>query len=96
MVIIEGTIRVDDIEKARPYMEKMIQASRAEEGCIDYSYAVDITDPTLIRVTERWENRNTLAEHLNSKHLAEWRTCWSKTGVHDRSLRMYEADAEAV
>ena len=58
MLVIEGTIRVRDVETARPVMAAMIAASRAEPGCIDYSYAVDILDPHLIRVSERCPSGN--------------------------------------
>ena len=94
MIVVEGTIRVADFESARPHMEAMIGASRAESGCIDYAYAVDLVDPTLIRVSERWEDRDALKRHLESQHIAEWRACWAEVGITDRSLRMYEAEPE--
>jgi len=72
----------------------MIAASRAETGCIDYSYAVDLVDPSLIRVNERWESREVLGRHLSTRHIEVWRESWSKVGITDRSLRMYEATPE--
>jgi quinol monooxygenase YgiN len=59
MIIIEGTVRVppERVEAARPAMETMIRASRAEAGCLDYAYSLDVLDPGLVRVTERWESR---------------------------------------
>ncbi len=35
-------------------MAAMITASRAETGCLGYSYAEDVLDPGLIRVCELW------------------------------------------
>ena len=62
MIVIEGTVRLppDRIETARPAMEAMIRASRAEAGCLDYAYSLDLMDPGLVRVTERWESREAL------------------------------------
>lgn len=94
MIIVEGSIRVADLNLARPHMEAMIRASRAEVGCIDYAYAVDLLDPGLIRVSERWESREALALHLKSAHIAVWRAAWPAIGVTDRSLRFYEAEPE--
>ena len=94
VIVVEGTIRVGDLDAARPHMEKMIDASRAEDGCVDYAYAVDLLDPTLIRVSERWESRDALARHVKSAHIAEWRACWPEVGITDRSLRLYEAEPE--
>ena len=98
MIVIEGTVRVppDRIEAARPAMEKMIRASRAEAGCIDYAYSIDLLDPGLVRVTERWESREALKAHFATPHMAEWRAGFSALGVTDRSLRLYEADPEAI
>ena len=60
MIVIEGTVRIPParLEDARPVMEQMIRASRAEAGCLDYAYSVDVLDPGLIRVSERWESRS--------------------------------------
>jgi quinol monooxygenase YgiN len=95
MIVIEGTIRVADITRARPHVEAMIAASRAELGCIDYAYAIDVLDPGLVRVSERWESRAALAAHAASAHLQAWRAAWREIGVSDRSLRLYEAEPEA-
>lgn len=94
MIIVEGTIRVKDLALARTAMSAMIEASRAEAGCISYSYAVDIIEPNLVHVSERWESREALAAHLKTTHIAAWRAQWTAIGISDRSLRLYEADPE--
>ncbi len=96
MIVIEGTIRVGDISRARPHMEAMIAASRAEPGCVDYAYAIDLLEPGLIRVSERWASRAHLSAHAASAHMKAWRAAWPEIGVSDRSLRLYEAEAEAI
>lgn len=98
MIVIEGTVRVapERIEAARPVMEKMIRASRAEAGCLDYAYSLDLLEPGLVRVTERWESREALAAHFRTSHMAEWRAQFASLGITDRSLRLYEAIAEEI
>jgi quinol monooxygenase YgiN len=56
MLLIIGTIRLpaDRLAAARPAMASMIEASRAEPGCLEYSYAEDVLEPGLIQVKERW------------------------------------------
>lgn len=97
-IIIEGTVRVpaEQVAAARPAMETMIRASRAEAGCLDYAYSIDLLDPGLIRITERWENREALAAHFRTPHMAQWRAQVSEFGITDRSLRLYEADPEPL
>lgn len=95
-ILIVGTIRIPpgSLERARPAMAAMIDASRAEAGCRAYSYAEDVIEPGLIRVTEIWESRAALSAHFESAHLRRWRNSWEALGVHDRRLVSYEIDAE--
>jgi quinol monooxygenase YgiN len=96
MIVIAGTIRVRDLDKARPAMRAMIDASRVEAGCIDYACAIDLIDPHLVRVSERWESPARLKAHQASDHIKVWRAAWPEIGVSDRSLRMYEAEPETI
>lgn len=93
MLLIIGTIRLppNKLEEAKPAMERMVLASRAEAGCVQYSYARDVFDAGLIRVTEVWSDRAALDAHFASPHLADWRTSWSALGIGERNLVLYEA-----
>jgi len=96
-IVVAGTFRVppESLERFRPVMEKMLAASRAEDGCLVYSYAADVAEPGLIRVFEAWRDRAALDAHLRTGHLAEWRASWPPFGVCDRDLTLYEVAAEA-
>ena len=92
MLLIVGTIRLpaEKMEPARPVMKRMADASRAEEGCIEYVYAKDVFEPGLIHVKEVWSDQNALDRHFETAHLAEWRAAWPNLGITDRDLRVYE------
>ncbi|MDX8520042.1 putative quinol monooxygenase [Mesorhizobium dulcispinae] len=92
MLVIIGTVRLppDKLEQAKPAMERMISASRAEAGCLEYSYAQDVLDAGLIHVSEAWRDRPALDAHFKSAHIAEWRASWAKLGIGDRNLTLYE------
>ncbi len=96
MIVIEGTFRAPDVAAALPVMLGMIISSRAEPGCLEYAYALDVMDATLIRVTEKWESREALEAHFQSPHVTEWRKAWPALGITDRDLRLYEADPEDI
>ncbi|RUU11707.1 antibiotic biosynthesis monooxygenase [Mesorhizobium sp. USDA-HM6] len=98
MLLIIGTIRVppDRLADARPTMERMISASRAEPGCLAYSYAQDVLDAGLIHVSEIWSDRAALDAHFKSSHIAEWRASWAELGIGDRNLTLYEAGEGAA
>jgi quinol monooxygenase YgiN len=90
--LIVGTVRLppENFAAAKEVMTAMIAASRGEEGCLDYSYAEDVAEPGLIRVSERWRDRDSLALHFASPHLAAWRAAWPRLGISDRNLVLYE------
>ena len=92
MLLIVGTIRLPAIllDAARPSMAFMVAASRAEVGCLEYSYAEDVLDPGLIHVKERWRDRAALDEHFKSAHIAAWRNNWPSLGIGERNLCLYE------
>lgn len=91
MILIVGTVRLaaGTLAAARPAMARMIAASRAEPGCRGYSYAEDVLDPGLIRVTELWDDRAALDAHFASPHIAEWRAAWPSLGLRDRNLTLH-------
>jgi len=97
-VVIAGTFRVppQNLERFRPHMQRMLAASRAEAGCITYSYAEDVAEPGLIRVFEAWRDQAAIDAHLQAPHMTEWRAAWPAAGAGDRRLSLYEIAAERV
>lgn len=65
-------------------------ASRAEEGCVEYVYAEDVFEPGLIHIKEMWVNQSALDRHFAAAHLNEWRATWPSLAVCDRDLRVYD------
>ena len=57
------------IEDAR----NCIDATRLEVGCISYDYVQDTEKPDRVLVVERWTTRETLAAHMLTQHLKDWR-----------------------
>ena len=95
-LVIAGTIRVppDRLDAFRPHMIAMLEASRAEDGCLEYSYAEDVAEPGLIRVFEAWRDQAALDAHFATPHLAVWRAAWPEFGVSDRRLIAYEVASQ--
>ena len=54
MLLVIGTVRLppENVAQARRAMERMNLASRAEDGCVEYAYAVDALEPGIIHVKE--------------------------------------------
>jgi quinol monooxygenase YgiN len=99
MLIIMGTVRIapEGIAAARPAMARMVAASNAEDGCLLYAYSQDLVDPGLVRISERWRDREALKAHFATPHMGEWRQVIPTLGITDRNLTLYEAnDGEPV
>ncbi len=100
MLVIVGTVRLppEKLGEARPAMASMITASRAEPGCIEYSYAQDVLDAGLIHVTEVWRDRAALDEHFRSAHIALWRKLGSAGDrrAQSRCLRGRRSQADLI
>ena len=95
-LIVAGTVRVppENLDRFRPHMKAMMEASRAEDGCAAYGYAEDVAEPSLIHVFECWRDQAALEAHFKTPHMAEWRSHWPSFGVSDRRLTAYEVGAE--
>jgi len=95
-VTIAGTFRVppQNLAAFKPHMAAMLTASRAEDGCLVYSYAEDVLEPGLIRVFEAWRDQAALDAHFQTPHMARWRAAWPTFGVSDRRLFAYEVASQ--
>jgi quinol monooxygenase YgiN len=66
MVIVIGTFVVDPDRRAEFIAERhdRMRTSRAEEGCLEYTFAADPLDPRRVLLTERWADQAALDAHL--------------------------------
>ena len=93
MIIVAGTVRVppENMERLRPHARQVIEATRAEAGCLAYSFAEDVVEPGLIRIFEIWETREDLDRHSRAEHMAPWRAAVAENGVSGREIKAYVA-----
>ena len=91
MLILSVNLRVPkaEQERLRPEMEKVVQASRKEPGCLAYSYGFDLLDPDLIRVFEVYRDDAALKAHGESEHFKAWRAVSGQYPREER--RLYDA-----
>lgn len=93
MIIVEGHVRMaraGDFETVRTAAEAQIAASKAEGGCIDYTYAIDVLDPQVMRVLERWQSWEALEAHFAAPHMDAWRAALAGVKFLERDLHAHE------
>ena len=90
--LVAGTFRIpaEHLAAARPHMKTVIDATRAEAACIDYSYAEDVAEPGLIRVFEAWRDAAGLEAHFKTPHMISWIEIRKAFGLFDRRIFAYE------
>jgi quinol monooxygenase YgiN len=94
MILVVGTFRMpaENLPVALPMAERVVAATRAEDGCIAYSYAQDLFDPGLIHVSEKWRDREALAAHFKSAHMQTWIAERGDLNLSDRNIRIFASD----
>ena len=69
----------------------MEAASRAESGCEDYTFSVELNDPGVLRITERWRDMAALAAHFATPHMAAFGAAMQAHPPKHVEARCYEA-----
>jgi quinol monooxygenase YgiN len=98
MIAVIGQFRlpIANREYARPLMERVTLATRAGHGCLAYSYAEDVLEPGLYRVSELWDSREALAVHFAAPHMQDWQRERAELGFSDRVMKSYEVTGEEL
>lgn len=61
--------KADKIDLVKAELLKLIDITRAEEGCINYNLHQDNENPTHFLFYENWESRELWQVHMGNKHL---------------------------
>ncbi len=81
IVLEAGTIEGERVRDAIRIME---EESRKESGCLTYAFSVDINDPTIMRIYERWESMEALEAHFKAPHMAVFQKALG--GIQPKSM----------
>lgn len=92
IVLAEAKLGEGAIEAGRAAFTSMIEASRAEKGCLGYAYALDVLDPSIMHITEKWVDNAALAFHFQTPHMAAFQQALAELDVKITELAKYQAD----
>lgn len=98
MILVTGEFRMPVARRGEAVeaMERVIAATLGEPGCIAYSYAEDIREPGLFRVSEQWESREALAAHFAAPHMTQWQAERAALGMTGRVVTAFSVSGEEV
>ncbi len=71
-IVAKILAKTEKRELVKSELIKLIEITRAEEGCINYDLHQDNENPDLFLFYENWESRELWQKHMNNSHLAEY------------------------
>lgn len=74
MIIVHGKFPVKSEMRstAIEMMERMSDASKAEDGCISYEFYVGLSDPDTFLLFQEWDSMEALQSHFETDHMEEF------------------------
>ena len=71
-IIAHINAKADKVELVKAELQKLIQPTLAEQGCINYDLHQDNDNPAHFMFFENWQSRELWRKHMDSKHLADY------------------------
>jgi quinol monooxygenase YgiN len=98
MIVVNARIEStrDDIRILTPTLMEMEAASRAEEGCLGYSFSVELSNPSIIHVTEKWASTEALQAHFKSAHMAAFQRKIAQYPPTSTDVKFYRVEEIAL
>jgi len=71
---IVANIKADaaKVDLLKTELQKLIEPTRAENGCLQYDLHQDNETPAHFMFFERWESREAWQTHMNAQHLKDF------------------------
>jgi len=93
MIVVNAKIvsTAADIAAMQPAIATMEQASQAEPGCQDYTFSVELNNPDVLRITERWDDMAALEAHFGMPHMAAFQAAMQANPPKEVTASFYEA-----
>jgi len=94
MLIVEGWVRFapGDLDKLIQMARIMVDETLQEPGCLHYSYARDISDPDVLRISERWADQAALDAHFTAPHMASFGAGLAQVERLGADVRVYSGE----
>ena len=91
-IIVTGVIDLDPAkrEDAIAAAVEVMEATRAEEGSVAYTFSADLVDPGRFHLVEEWASAAAMEAHMATAHLAEFMGKIGGCGVTSAKLTKWE------
>ena len=92
MIVVNAVVKASkqDIASMKEAIATMEVASRAEAGCQDYTFSVELNDPGALRITEKWDTVEALKAHFSTPHMTEFQSAMGAMSSPSVDVKFYE------
>lgn len=93
MIVVNAKIEATEetIAAMKDAIAIMEQKSQAEAGCHDYTFSVELNNPNVLRITEKWESMADLEAHFQEPHMADFQQAMAANPPKSVEANFYEA-----
>jgi len=94
MIVVNAivTSTQEDIVALQGAISTMEAESRKEEGCLDYTFSVELNNSSILRITEKWRSLEDLKAHFEMPHMAEFQAVMGQHPPAGMEVHFYEAE----
>ncbi len=92
VVNVRYVIEPATLDVVRDALLTMQSASRAEDGCQDYTFSEELDTPGALRITERWDSIEHLRAHFATDHMAVFRAVMADNPPLERRASFFEVE----
>ena len=71
-IVAHITAKPEQQDLVKAELEKLIELTRAEKGCLQYDLHRDIENPAYFMFYENWESRELWQAHMDAQHLKDY------------------------
>ncbi len=87
-------VRDGDVDRLRGVIANQIYAANAIDGCDYYRFAVDVFDPDMLWISERWRDSAAEAAHMVGDHMVEFNIGMRRAKIVEASINAYDPDGK--
>ena len=71
-IVADIEARADSVALVKAELEKLVEPTRREAGCLQYDLHQDNDNPAHFLFYENWESRELWQDHMDSRHLKDY------------------------
>jgi quinol monooxygenase YgiN len=98
MIVISGVLEIgrQDVPEFVRLSRELLGPTRAEPGCVAYTFAASIDDPDRFEIFEEWTDQEALDAHARTGHYRSWGRALRGLEVKRMAIARYEASDRTV